>query len=90
MVGRRIRKAASLAACLPALSLLPSPAQAGVYSLVSIQVVESTMLSLSLASPCLLLSYDKNGNRTSQTINTSTSGSAAWGAGTFGCFVWDE
>jgi len=87
---RRFRNAANLAALLAVFTLVPSPAQAGIYSLASAQVVQSTALWLNLASPCLLLSYDKNGNRTSQTINNSTSGSAAWGAGTFGCFVWDE
>lgn len=89
-VKRFFRNAASLTAMLSVLTLIPSPAQAGIHSLASAQVVQSTMLWLNVASPCLLLSYDKNGNRTSQSVNTSTSGSAAWGAGTFGCFVWGE
>jgi YD repeat-containing protein len=35
---------------------------------------------------CVSYSYDANGNRTSQT--NATSGSPAWGTGTFGCFNW--
>lgn len=43
-VKRRFRNAANLTALLAVLTLVPSPAQAGIHSLASVQVVQSTAL----------------------------------------------
>lgn len=89
-MGQRIGKAAGLAACLVALIVPGSPAQAGVYSLASTQVVQSAMLLASSAGSCLTLSYDKNGNRVSQSVGGPAPGAALWGARNFGCFDWGQ
>jgi hypothetical protein len=39
--------------------------------------------------PCIVYTYDANGNRTSQSITTSGGAlSPVWGTGVWGCFVW--
>lgn len=39
--------------------------------------------------PCIVYTYDANGNRQSQTITVSGGGmTPTWGTGTWGCFKW--
>jgi YD repeat-containing protein len=44
----------------------------------------------SVTSQCTTLTYDKNGNRLSQTVAPMTSTTTTWGAATYGCFVWKQ
>ncbi len=41
------------------------------------------------SDPCIVYTYDGNGNRQSQTITVSGDGmTPSWGTGTWGCFKW--
>lgn len=39
-------------------------------------------------SLCITITYDKNGNRLSQTVGNVATSTTVWGSGTYGCFVW--
>lgn len=90
MIGRTIRRLAGMTTWAVLLFMLPSSAQAGVPSLINVQMTQAAMLFLSSAGPCLAFAYDRNGNRISQTVKPLSSGATVWGTGTFGCFVWAQ
>jgi hypothetical protein len=42
----------------------------------------------SVNSLCITITYDKNGNRLSQSVANVTTSTTVWGSGTYGCFAW--
>ena len=46
------------------------------------------LTTASTSSLCITITYDKNGNRVSQTVANMTTATTVWGSGTYGCFVW--
>lgn len=90
MILRRVVKSANTALCFLILSLLPTSAQAHGFLLFGPQIGQSTLFLLGAGSHCVTFTYDLNGNRTAQAAGTIGSGATLWGAGTFGCFVWDQ
>lgn len=65
----------------------PAMAQPAVVTMV-MQPPASIVAMASASSLCISITYDKNGNRVSQTVGNVTTNTTIWGSGTYGCFVW--
>jgi len=65
----------------------PAMAQPAVVTMV-MQPPASIVAMASASSLCISITYDKNGNRVSQTVGNVTTSTTIWGSGTYGCFVW--
>jgi hypothetical protein len=65
----------------------PAMAQPAVITMV-MQPPASIVAMASATSLCITITYDKNGNRISQTVGNVTTNTTIWGSGTYGCFVW--
>lgn len=89
IIDRRISRLAGFALGFLAL-VLPTSAQASALLLFGPLGAQSSVFLLGSGSLCVGFTYDVNGNRTAQTVSTIGSGSVLWGAGTYGCFVWDQ
>ncbi len=49
---------------------------------------QAAAVMASATAQCTTLTYDKNGNRLSQTVTSIAASPVAWGGGMYGCFVW--
>jgi hypothetical protein len=87
---RRFARATSLPLGFVTLSLIATPAQATGLMILGPQIGQSALFLISSGSLCVNFAYDANGNRLAQTSATVGSSSTLWGAGAFGCFVWDQ
>lgn len=68
-------------------AISPAMAQPTVVTVV-MQPPASIVAMASASSLCITITYDKNGNRISQTVGNVTTNTTIWGSGTYGCFVW--
>ncbi|CAN0573832.1 unnamed protein product, partial [Laminaria digitata] len=67
-----------------------APAQANSLVILGPQLSQIMLSSLGAGSQCIYFVHDENGNRISQTAATIGAGPTLWGAGSFGCFVWNQ
>lgn len=49
---------------------------------------QTLVTALAAQNLCMVFTYDANGNRTSQTSETTAASGAKWGERSFPCFVW--
>ena len=68
----------------------PATAHANGLSSSGPQIGPAMLLALGSSSFCVTYTYDKNGNRTLQTTAAVNSGPIVWGAGVYGCFLWNH
>lgn len=52
--------------------------------------VDAVLAMSSANTRCVSITFDKNGNRQSQTVSSVTSTATIWGAASYGCFVWTQ
>lgn len=77
----------ALAACIIA-SMSAVTADARPLPIV-VHVSAQTLAAMSSATKaCVYVTYDKNGNRLTQSAATVTTAQTTWGSGTYGCFDW--
>jgi len=50
--------------------------------------LQTLITALAAQNLCVAFTYDANGNRTSQTSETTAASGAKWGERSFPCFVW--
>ena len=90
LVSRSSRAVLSGFAILSLLTMPVSAQARGFTLIVDAQISQMLLLLLGSGSSCVNFSYDKNGNRTAQSVSTIGSGQTLWGSGSFGCFVWSQ
>ena len=66
-----------------------SPAQASGVLLLAPLIMQSAAITLNVDSRCVVFTYDKNGNRITQTTSTPPA-TTTWGSARYGCFAWHQ
>lgn len=70
---------------------LASPATAHAHVAIVAMALQPPAAAVAMAganSQCIAITYDKNGNRISQTVGNVTTTTTIWGSATYGCFIW--
>jgi hypothetical protein len=88
LIPRRRRKALLILVALVT-AALSIPSTAHDIASRAMKQVRGTIGAISSDDPCIVYTYDANGNRQTQMITVSGGGmTPTWGTGTWGCFKW--
>jgi arginine repressor len=90
--GRSLRKVTLLSAVL-LMAATPGAADAQAYMLpaiINVQIPQTLLAMAGANNLCVAITYDQNGNRLTQTVTSTTINATVWGAGTYGCFLWNQ
>jgi len=70
--------------------LAPAPAHARSNVGFVVAMLQNASAVMASASRCVFFTYDKNGNRLTQTTLSPPSSLPTWGSSSYGCFAWQN
>ena len=84
-----IRKTLGLTAPILITFAVPAAQASPLMFVTNVSTPANVLAMASTTSQCISLTYDRNGNRLSQTVSLMIGTTTYWNSGVYGCFVWN-